>query len=301
MLNIAFLQHSIKLFCFFVDTKNHPVHQCRTNLSSKKVVKQSLKEGLEAGASGMFALVNAISTKSKVDELKNFYKIVGIETIDQLTFNEKTHQYYSEKGMQSFNLVRPITKVSEQDNSYDLSIMIDYYEEFLEFAPFYASNELVGKNVIDQNQEIKEKLKIGYQFLDREVFGFIGYDKNNEVMFVKELFKGGRNASVVDARILTKEILREDNLKGFAVFHNHPSGIPDQSEEDEIVTRRISKLSENLEVELLDHYIVGKRDVLSFADKVSWFESHNDDYQQKINSDRNQIAMPRFDVSREMG
>ncbi len=67
-----------------------------------------------------------------------------------------------------------------------------------------------------------------------------------------------------------------------AVFHNHPSGNPTPSREDIEMTKKIKNVTEIFEIELLDHFIIGKEKTLSFSQEVSGFQSENLSYQDKL-------------------
>ena len=51
------------------------------------------------------------------------------------------------------------------------------------------------------------------------------------------------------------------------VVHNHPSGNPAPSVEDELITQKIKEMADCLEIEFIDHLIVGKHCFYSFASK----------------------------------
>ncbi len=91
------------------------------------------------------------------------------------------------------------------------------------------------------------------------------------------LFKGGIASSIVDTRILFKEVLKNE-AAGFLVYHNHPSGTTVASTEDISITKRISKVSDDLGLEFCDHFIIGKEQVLSFAKDVDSMLFNNIDY-----------------------
>jgi len=50
---------------------------------------------------------------------------------------------------------------------------------------------------------------------------------------------------------------------GVILVHNHPSGDPKPSKEDIAITKRLKKVSEYVEIELLDHIIIGDNDYIS--------------------------------------
>lgn len=65
----------------------------------------------------------------------------------------------------------------------------------------------------------------------------------------------------VDHTFMTpRELLRSaimDNAAALMVFHNHPSGDPEPSRDDESVTRRLAEAARIVGVELLDHIVLG--------------------------------------------
>lgn len=82
---------------------------------------------------------------------------------------------------------------------------------------------------------------------------------------------------------MARTLFNYQNVKGFAVFHNHPpSGNPTPSSEDVSMTRRLESMTEIFDLELLDHFIVGKEKTLSFSQEVSGFISNNTSYQDKM-------------------
>ena len=50
-------------------------------------------------------------------------------------------------------------------------------------------------------------------------------------------------------------------------FHNHPSGVPEPSDADRLITRRIRDALELVDVRLLDHFIVGDGSCVSLASR----------------------------------
>ena len=108
------------------------------------------------------------------------------------------------------------------------------------------------------------------------------YDSNEKIIGAEELFKGSTDASIVDLKIMARTLFNYQDVKGFAVFHNHPSGNPTPSSEDIAMTKRLENMTEIFELEFLDHFIVGKEKTLSFSQEVSGFLSNNISYQDKM-------------------
>jgi len=71
------------------------------------------------------------------------------------------------------------------------------------------------------------------------------------------------NGTLNETSAHPREILRPVITRGaygFVLIHNHPSGDPSPSRQDEVFTRRISQAAELLQLRFLDHLIVGRPD-----------------------------------------
>src|SRR5699024_1926752 len=156
------------------------------------------------------------------------------------------------------------------------------YKGFDEFASYYASQEIVELDAIKENMKMKKSLKAGYQYDWQESFGIIACDEDGRVVSVNELFKGSPNASIVDKKVFAKEILSRDDIAKVAVFHKHPSGNTEPSIDDMRVTKGLQTLTEKVDIQQLDHFVIGKKNVYSFAKEMPEYVSDNQDYKQAI-------------------
>ncbi len=92
---------------------------------------------------------------------------------------------------------------------------------------------------------------------DREHFYCIGLNTKNTVKYVELVSLGSLSASIVHPR----ETFRLAVLRGVAAVifaHNHPSGDTRPSQEDILLTRRLTQAGEVLGIKVLDHVIVGE-------------------------------------------
>lgn len=134
----------------------------------------------------------------------------------------------------------------------------------------------IGKRLMKQQIYQQAKLTSSndvYQYmapqirdLNREVFNCIYLTGRNTIIKDEKLFEGTLNESVVSAR----EIIRKAIDLGAAsvvLVHNHPSGDPEPSKEDNLSTEKIKKACELFNIKILDHVIVGKSSYFSFADE----------------------------------
>lgn len=265
----------------FANTKNHPVHLKRTRLSWKNSIKEALREGLMAGANSVFLAFSNDTPNKRIEETKEYFEKIGMKIIDTIGYNKENNSFISKVAGRSYYSTKTYEIASDSENAYgekDYSLK-DKYEDF---TSYFASNELIDLNVVENAEEIKEVLKIGFQHHQQEIFGVLIYDSNEKIIGAEELFKGATDAAIVDLKIIARTLFNYQDVKGMAVFHNHPSGNPTPSREDIEMTKKIKNVTEIFEIELLDHFIVGKEKTLSFSQEVSGFQSENLSYQDKL-------------------
>lgn len=111
---------------------------------------------------------------------------------------------------------------------------------------------------------MNEKLK------DEKQENFITIHLNNRNYFIKEelITKGVLDASIIDSREVFKSAIR-NSASRIILVHNHPSGDPSPSEEDQEVTEKLIDAGELLGIKVLDHVIIGN------GNYWSWKESKN--------------------------
>lgn len=265
----------------FANTKNHPVHLKRTRLSWKNSIKEALREGLIAGANSVFLAFSNDTPNKRIEETKEYFEKIGMKIIDTIGYNKENNSFISKVAGRSYYSTKTYEMASDSENAYgekDYSLK-DKYEDF---TSYFASNELIDLNVVENAEEIKEVLKIGFQHHQQEIFGILIYDSNEKIIGAEELFKGATDATIVDLKIIARTLFNYQDVKGMAVFHNHPSGNPTPSREDIEMTKKIKNVTEIFEIELLDHFIIGKEKTLSFSQEVSGFQSENLSYQDKL-------------------
>ncbi|WP_407265435.1 RadC family protein [Tenacibaculum maritimum] len=99
----------------------------------------------------------------------------------------------------------------------------------------------------------------------QEEFKALLLNRNNQVLGIYPLSKGGTTSSIVDVKLLFSVALK-CNAHGIILAHNHPSGNLTPSQSDKDITTKIINASKLLDVKILDHIIVTKDDYYSFAD-----------------------------------
>ena len=154
----------------------------------------------------------------------------------------------------------------ELENTNDLVKM----EGFDEFTKYITEKELVGLNVIKDENKIKQLLKIGNQELSYENFKILKYDKGYNISEVVTISQGGVDYAKVDPKHIYPHLL-DEKLKGIILCHNHPSGVANPSRADNDLTENLSKRATFFNKEVLDHIIVGKEGVYKYSENDLMF------------------------------
>ena len=93
--------------------------------------------------------------------------------------------------------------------------------------------------------------------LEQEHLRVILLDTRNHVLGIEEVYKGSVNSSQVHIGEVFKPAIRR-NAPAIIVIHNHPSGDPTPSPDDVAVTRAILQAGKLLDIDVLDHMVIGQ-------------------------------------------
>lgn len=102
--------------------------------------------------------------------------------------------------------------------------------------------------------------------LDQEHLRTICLNTKNRVQKVQTIYVGSLNSSLVRVGEVFKEAIRL-NSAAIIVAHNHPSGDPTPSPEDVQVTRQIVEAGKLLDIEVLDHLVIGQGRFVSMRER----------------------------------
>lgn len=121
-------------------------------------------------------------------------------------------------------------------------------------------------NAFTQPKAAADFLRLKMGQYEREVFAAMLLDNQHRLLDYQELFFGTINAGTVHPREVVKAAL-SSNAAAVILAHNHPSGMADPSDADKAVTARLKDLLEMVDVRVLDHFVVGQHDIVSFAER----------------------------------
>ena len=119
----------------------------------------------------------------------------------------------------------------------------------------FSSPEYIAAYYMEHMRHL-EKEQVNLLFLD------------GRLQLLKELLlsEGCENSAVVSVKSIFQEAFRV-RASGVVMIHNHPSGSPEPSRADLVLTRRIKEAGEMLGIPLIDHIIIGDRRFVSLKEQ----------------------------------
>ena len=99
-----------------------------------------------------------------------------------------------------------------------------------------------------------------------EIFACLFLDNRHRILAFEEMFRGTVDGASVHPREVAKRAL-EINAAAVVAAHNHPSGVAEPSLSDRAITSKLRDALSLIDVRLLDHFVVGDGEVISFAER----------------------------------
>jgi DNA repair protein RadC len=128
------------------------------------------------------------------------------------------------------------------------------------------STESVRRERIDSPERVHQLLGMEMRILHKESLRVILLDTRYQLIRVEEISRGTVNESIAHPRDIFAPVIIAAAF-AFVLVHNHPSGDPAPSDADRRLTSRLGEASKLLQVQLLDHVILGSPD----NGRTPWF------------------------------
>ncbi|MBI2993542.1 MAG: DNA repair protein RadC [Gammaproteobacteria bacterium] len=136
----------------------------------------------------------------------------------------------------------------------------------LELGRRYLAATLKRDTVLNSPEHTRAFLKSRLRPYSREVFACLFLDNRHRVISFDELFEGTIDGASVHPREVVKRALHH-NAAAVILAHNHPSGVAEPSHADRAITLRLRDALALVDVRVLDHFVVGDAEVVSFAER----------------------------------
>lgn len=109
-------------------------------------------------------------------------------------------------------------------------------------------------------------LKLKFSYCEREIFSILFLNNQNQLLAFEEMFYGTINQAAIHPREIVKRAMTL-NAAAVILAHNHPSGHAVPSGADVKITEEIVKILALVDVNVLDHIIIGANTHVSFHEQ----------------------------------
>jgi DNA repair protein RadC len=140
------------------------------------------------------------------------------------------------------------------------------FQAVLELARRYMSERLAETDALTNSDLTRDYLRARLRDYTHEVFACLYLDNQHRVTAMEELFQGTIDGAAVYPREVVKRCLH-NNAAAVIFAHNHPSGLAEPSHADIAITQRLKTALNTIDVRVLDHVVVGRTEVVSFAER----------------------------------
>jgi DNA repair protein RadC len=136
----------------------------------------------------------------------------------------------------------------------------------LELARRALREQMHAGSALTTPGAVRDYLRLALGARPHEAFLCLFLDAQHRVIGVEELFRGTLTQTSVYPREVVKAALAA-NAAAVIFAHNHPSGVAQPSQADELLTRQLREALSLVEIRVLDHFIVAGTQTLSFAER----------------------------------
>ncbi len=156
-------------------------------------------------------------------------------------------------------------KTSNQPGKYTVKGLVTE-DDIMDMALKLTRKRLAKRRSLKSPDEVRAHLSVKMSGVEHEEFSVIFLNNKHCVLSYETMFKGTIDGASVYPREVVKMTLKL-NAAAVVLVHNHPSGDPEPSRADELITKRLKEALGLIDVRVLDHFIVGGGHVISMAEK----------------------------------
>ncbi|MEK6245383.1 MAG: DNA repair protein RadC [Pseudomonadota bacterium] len=136
----------------------------------------------------------------------------------------------------------------------------------MEVARRCLKEDLRSASALTSPGAVRDYLRLAISSREHEVFVCLWLDAQHRVIASEELFRGTLTQTSVYPREIVKAGLKA-NAAAVIFAHNHPSGVAQPSQADELLTRNLKEALSLVDIKVLDHFVVAGHQTLSFAER----------------------------------
>jgi DNA repair protein RadC len=136
----------------------------------------------------------------------------------------------------------------------------------VELARRALQEKLAVATALTSPGAVRDYLRLKLSARKEEVFICIWLDAQHRATDFEVAFTGTLTQTSVYPREIVKKALAR-NAAAVIFAHNHPSGVAQPSQSDELLTRNLKEALALVEVKVLDHFVIAGNQAISFAER----------------------------------
>ena len=136
----------------------------------------------------------------------------------------------------------------------------------LELGERYVCGAIERGEALTSPAATRRALEARLRERTHEVFACLFLTTRHVVISYDEMFRGTLDGATVHTREIAKRAL-EINAGAVIAAHNHPSGVAEPSRNDRALTSKLRDALALVDVRLIDHFVIGDGEVVSFAER----------------------------------
>jgi DNA repair protein RadC len=140
------------------------------------------------------------------------------------------------------------------------------FSAVIELARRSIKEDLKAGTALTSPGAVRDYLRLALGALPHEVFICIWLDAQHRAIRFQEAFQGTLTQTSVYPREIVKAALA-NNAAAVIFAHNHPSGVAQPSQADELLTRNLRDALALVDVKVLDHFVIAGNQAISFAER----------------------------------
>ena len=194
-------------------------------------------------------------------ELLALFLRTGLRGTDVLTL--------AKEMLQHFDSLYGLLSADYMEFSHVQGIGVAKYAQLkgiAELARRYYNVRVIEERALLSPEMTREFLQSQLAEEEREIFLVIFMDAQHRVIKHSKLFSGTLSHVEVHPREIVREAIKM-NASAVIVAHNHPSGCAEPSKADKLITERVVKCCQFMDIRVIDHLVIGRGEYVSFAER----------------------------------
>ena len=203
--------------------------------------------------------------------IREGFRDLGESTCIRLIFNLCRYRLECERNIKKcvkqFKTVRALLSASDQElQQFGVCPRgLFTIKLFRELPAEVLKQKITERSIYKSSKEVFDYLYYSMRDLKKELFKVLYLNNRSQVIDVVDLFEGTKDSIRIRPREIVESAISH-GAAGLIFVHNHPTGDPNPSKTDKQLTRDLVFVGMILQLNILDHIIIGENSYFSFAD-----------------------------------